>query len=98
MADACHKLYGNAASHMLQYYQTIEKAMAADNLYSSRWDLPSPEEVYTPQVQAEAISHLNLATGMVSDPTILARINTERKIWERAKQVIGNLRVQSAND
>jgi len=93
MREACEKLYGPAARPMLRFYQVIEKAMADSTLLAKSWRLPSPEKIYTPQVQAQAAAALDKAASVDADTLVHARIAAEQKMWDRAKRLMAKLRV-----
>jgi len=92
MTEACQKLYGPAAKPMLQFYAVIEKAMAESKEHGGNWNLPSPEKIYSPDVELQASRHLDSAAAVTADDTILARIAQERKMWDNAKEVMAKLR------
>ncbi|MAE62923.1 MAG: hypothetical protein CMJ18_01515 [Phycisphaeraceae bacterium] len=92
MTEACNKLYGPAANSMLRFYQVIEKAMIDSELTGRNWDLPSPEAIYTPDIESRAAEHLVQAAEATSDPAILARIADEQEMWNRARDTLTRLR------
>ena len=95
LMPACRKLFGPAAGHMFDYYQTFEKATLASKLVGWNWYLPSPELIYTPEYVAEADEHLNAALSMTQDADMLARIQEEKALWDQSKQLIADLRQNS---
>jgi len=92
MTEACDKLYGPAAQHMLKFYQVIEQAMADSTEHGGNWNLPSPEKIYTMEIEARATKHLETASAATTAPEIAARIDQERKMWDTAKKVMAKLR------
>jgi hypothetical protein len=93
MTQACAKLYGPAADHMLRFYQVIESAMADSNAHGGNWHLPSPQMVYSQALETRATQHLDAAAAAASTmPSAAARIAQERKMWDQAKQVMAKLR------
>ena len=92
MTEACKKLFGPAAPHMLAYYQTIEKAAANSELHGENWHLPSPEKIYSPAIEAEAAKHLQAAAAAAKVPMILKRIDQEQRTFDRARKTLAELR------
>ncbi len=96
MREACTKLYGPAAKDMFGFYRILEKAMLETNKAGGNWHLPSPELIYSPQIEDEATAHLQHAATKTRDAAINARIASERKMWNQARQVMAKLRAKSA--
>ena len=92
MTEACEKLYGSASAHMFEFYRIFELAMAVCNEPGGNWNLPNPEKVYSPNVEAEATAHLQRAAQATDDPKALARIAEEQKMWDEAHWTLANLR------
>ena len=95
MHEACEKLYGPAARPMLNYYEVIEQAMADGKFMGGNWNLPSPEKIYTPDIEARASECLAKAAGATDNVHILARIQQEQRVWDGAKAVLARLRIQA---
>jgi hypothetical protein len=96
MAEACAKLYGEAAGpHMMQFYRTLEAAMLGTKEAGGNWSLPSPELIYSVEAEEAATTHLEKATAATTDPAALARIAAERKTWAKAREVLSKLRADS---
>lgn len=92
MREACDKLYGPAAEPMLRFYEVIERAMANSRLTGGNWNLPAPEKIYTPGVEAQATRYLVEAAAVTKDEAILTRIGQEQKMWEDATRLMAQLR------
>ena len=92
MSEACQKLYGPAAEPMRRFYATIEEAMANSTLLAKSWRLPSPELIYTPDVEQQATTCLDQAGAVETDDVIQDRIAQEHQMWEAAKRAMSNLR------
>ena len=92
MAEACGKLYGSAAQNMFNFYQLLEQTMAQCNVSGGNWHLPSPEKVYSEQVETEATAHLQRAAQATDEPKALARIAEEQKMWDEARKTLAKLR------
>jgi hypothetical protein len=94
MTEACTKLYGPAAEPMRQFYETLEKATSDCTIPVKSWRLPSPERVYTPEIEAQAQARLDEAAAVQVDADVRARIDHERAMWQQARSAIAKLRVQ----
>lgn len=97
MAEACDKLYGPAARPMQRYYETLELAMARapEKLRGYAWKLRSPEDIYTPEVEAAATAALDEAHKMELADAIRERVRQERAVWDEARQAIAKERAAS---
>jgi len=96
ITEACKKLYGPAANDMLMFYQVIERATAATTESGGNWHLPSPEKIHTLPIEQAATRHLQNASKATADSAILARINQERAMWDKARAVMDVLRAKAA--
>lgn len=94
LRPACQQLFGPAAEQMYAYYRVFEKATMASELTGENWRLPSPELIYTPEYETEATRLIESALAATEDPTILARIEQERKNWQEATQMLARLRAE----
>ncbi len=92
MSEACEKLYGPAAENMLGFYQAVERAMAQSKEYGGAWNLPSLEKIYTQRVIKRAAGYLDKASAATEDPTIQARIDQDRGMWDQVKAKAAKLR------
>ena len=86
MAEACDRLFGPAAPHMLRFYGRLERAMVETKDKVGNWGLPRPDRVYPSDVEAEAAAHLDRATATSTTPQIAARIEDQRQMWNRARR------------
>ena len=96
MGEACRKLYGPAAEHMLAFYRVLERAMfdkKTDGFHGG-WFLweSGPNEVYTPEVEQAATRHIRAAAKTSDAPEILARIRQEQQMWNGARKLLAACR------
>ena len=94
MTEACGKLYGPAAKDMLNFYKVIERAIADSDQYEGNWHLPSPEKIYSPEIETQASRHLHQAAKATDEAAIRARIAQEQKMWDQAKATLSQLRME----
>ena len=92
MREACSKLYGPAAEHMYHYYRGFEDAAAQSDDFGVNWNIPGPDRLYTPAIEAAATRHLDAAAASTNDEAISARIAEEQRLWQRARTVLAQLR------
>ena len=95
MTEACEKLFGPAAQAMMNYYSVFEKAMLGTKELVGNWHLPSPEKVYTPEVERQAdkwIKQAEKAVASSGSEKMKKRVAQEMKLWENAKSVLAKLR------
>lgn len=92
MEEACGRLFGTAAAPMIRFYATLEDAMTATPHAAGNWHLPSPELVYTPEVEAQATACLHEAEAIGKRPEEQARIAAEHAMWNRARATLATLR------
>jgi hypothetical protein len=92
MHEACVKLYGPAADAMQGYYFTFEQAMDACQIPVKSWRLPSPEKIYSPQVESAAAAALDEAGKLAADDAARARIAQERALFNQLKVLLASLR------
>ena len=95
MTEACEKLFGPAAQAMMNYYSVFEKAMLGTKELVGNWHLPSPEKVYTPEVERQADKWMKQAEKAVASSgseKMKKRVAQEMKLWENAKSVLDKLR------
>jgi len=91
LREACERLYQDAASSMFRYYKTLERALAETTQPVGNWNLPSPEQVYPPEVRAEAANYLEQAKEQATDPTVGRRVRAELATWREAVEVMREL-------
>ena len=94
MQEACAKLYGPASAAMCNYYATIEQAMADSDLLAKSWRLPSPELIYTPEIEKKATGYLDSARAIPVDGAAGERIRQERALWDDACALLAKLRAK----
>ena len=94
MLEACTRLFGDAANHMFWFYRTLQMAMLHTPHPGGNWHLPSPELVYTPDIEARATSYITEAAQLAEDPDVQARIASELQMWEQARATLAKLRVE----
>lgn len=93
MAEACAKLYGPAAEHMLGFYQVLEAAVADAIHYDGNWSLPNPEMICTTRrIERQASGYLQDAAETAPPPASIARIQAERRMWNHARQLLARRR------
>ena len=77
---------------MLQYYMTLEQALADTKEHAGNWALPEPHLVYTPEVVAKATELLEKASAAADNLTQKARITQEQSIWSGTEKLIAKAR------
>jgi hypothetical protein len=95
MREACAKLFGEASEHMFWFYRTLEMAMLHTPHAGGNWHLPSPELIYTSDIEARATAYIAGAAELTEDPEALARIAGEQRMWNQARATLAKLRAQS---
>ena len=96
--EACAKLYGAAADPMYEFYRTFEEAASRSTARGVNWNLPSPHELYTPEVEAEATRYLEAAAAAATSDLSRARVAEEQRMWGRARSVLVRLRAGNVED
>ena len=90
LADACVKLYGNAANEMLAYYMALAAASEAAGGTSYAWYPPKASEVYTSaqrsNIDAKATAARNKLGSVTSEQR--QRIENQLNLWTTAKSKI----------
>lgn len=97
LQQACRDLFGTAADDMFSYYQTLDQAMKNTPYFQQNWNLPSPEQVYTPAVSAAASLHLAHAATQTVDEMARRRIAQETALWQKALDVLESARKNPRN-
>ena len=95
MTEACEKLFGPAANAMINYYNVFEKAMLSTDELVGNWHLPSPEKVYTPEIELKADKWIKIAekaAASCNNEKIKKRIAQEKALWLIAKSALVKLR------
>jgi hypothetical protein len=95
MTEACGKLFGRAAPHMLRFYELVERTMTESELTGGNWNFPSPERIYLPPMEDRATHHLEDAVRATEDASVRARIDDETKMWQEARRTLARLRGSS---
>ncbi|HOB37310.1 MAG TPA: DUF4838 domain-containing protein [Candidatus Avimonas sp.] len=91
LADACNKLFGNAAKEMLAYYKALaDSSELCRSSNSIAWVPPNPSEVYTTErikvidnAVAAVRNKLNSVTAVEKQ-----RIENQLEYWQNAKPLI----------
>jgi hypothetical protein len=73
---------------MLSFYQLLEKAVLETDRHVTLWGLPTPGDMYTPEIEAQATALLETAARETTDKAALARIADEQKMWDGARKVL----------
>jgi|GEM_PF-2050564 len=95
MREACDKLFGDAADSMFWFYRTLEMAMLYTTKAGGNWNLPGPELIYTPDIEARATGYITAAAELTADPDAKARIASELRMWNQARATLAKLRAQN---
>ena len=95
MSEACDKLFGRAAPHMLRFYELIENTATESSLTGGNWNLPAPERIYLPPMEEQATQLLEEAAQSTTESPALARIQDETKMWRAARRTLAERRQKS---
>lgn len=89
MREACARLYGRAAGHMIGFYGVLERAVSRQRFYGGKnWHLPPVHCLYDPSVVEQADRHLEAAAAAAADAEALARVRQQQAMWSNASAVI----------
>lgn len=104
LSKACGQLFGPASEEMVAVYNTIAEVEQGLGVPEKRKGASgakphSPERAFTPEVEQRIVELLHAAEQKAGgDPTVLARIQEERRLWARAGEVLAKLRQAGSVD
>jgi hypothetical protein len=91
LLEACHKLYGPAATMMTSFYELQQRAMHETPERVGNWSLPLPHLLYTPAIETQGDVLLTQAEKSLEylppEDKMRERVAIEYKIWQRLKEV-----------